>query len=103
MSAWEARNVTDVQRTVPKQNTYPHYQQTMVYPSGFGVQNFSPQKGMLTFASSSTPPAVPSHTYHPLPLLGSPKSAEAFSDVWGDRLGEMGGKLGGGMRDDFFS
>jgi hypothetical protein len=40
---------------------------------------------------------------NPTPLLGSPKSTEAFSDQWAGRLGEMGGRLGGGMRDDFFS
>lgn len=65
--------------------------------------NFSP---ISTSSTSTFTPLVAQPQFRnqqSVPLLGSPASAEAFSDIWAGRLGEMGGRMGGGMRDDFFS
>lgn len=104
-------------RPDPQSSYFPSFSQgpgQSIRPGGAGPSNPG------NAGNPSLPPAPSSLHHHlagtlgdtlapypvssnPTPLLGSPKSTEAFSDQWAGRLGEMGGRLGGGMRDDFFS
>jgi len=113
VSAWEARGVASVpiKQDITAGPSYRPYQapaqsqQPMFFATGYpNNQNFSLNGPLLSFQPiQNTSPGQQIYQDMSLPLLGSPKSTEAFSDMWADRLGEMGGKLGGGMRDDFFS
>ena len=62
--------------------------------------NPSTTMGYTTFGNFDLPILPTNGTMR---LLGSPKATEAFTDQWGGKLGEMGERLGGGMREDYFS